>query len=150
MEYVKDGQTCKEYGPVILATGGYAADFTEDPLLKKYRPDIYNLPTTNGELYSLMSGMQEQVIPGLFASGEIAGGVHGANSVHLEITWGSHTDATSQYTPPVQAPQALPSQTPASEKNLMNQHSDCWVIVNGEVLNVTNFLPDHPGFKKPF
>jgi len=23
--------------------------------------------------------MQEQVIPGLFASGEIAGGVHGAN-----------------------------------------------------------------------
>jgi len=49
VEYVKDGQTCKEYGSVILATGGYAADFTEDPLLKKYRPDIYNLPTTNGE-----------------------------------------------------------------------------------------------------
>ena len=22
---------------------------------------------------------------------------------------------------------------------------DCWVVVNGRVLNVTNFLPDHPG-----
>ncbi|RIB14084.1 FAD binding domain-containing protein [Gigaspora rosea] len=38
-----------EYGPVILSTRGYAADFIEDSLLKKYRPDIYNLPTTNGK-----------------------------------------------------------------------------------------------------
>ena len=25
---------------------------------------------------------------------------------------------------------------------------DCWVVVNGEVLDVTEFLPDHPGGKK--
>lgn len=35
-------------GPVILATGGYAADFSETSLLKKHRPDTFDLSTTNG------------------------------------------------------------------------------------------------------
>ncbi|KAI0093462.1 Flavocytochrome c [Irpex rosettiformis] len=48
-EYTHNGKTEAAYGPVILATGGYAADFTEDSLLKKYRPEYYNLPTTNGD-----------------------------------------------------------------------------------------------------
>lgn len=25
---------------------------------------------------------------------------------------------------------------------------DCWVVVNGQVLDATKFLPDHPGGKK--
>jgi cytochrome b involved in lipid metabolism len=29
-----------------------------------------------------------------------------------------------------------------------NKPDDCWVVVNGQVLNVTDFLPDHPGGKK--
>ncbi|KAG6861683.1 hypothetical protein C0995_013252 [Termitomyces sp. Mi166 len=49
VEYSHDGKTQSAYGPVILATGGYAADFTEDSLLKKYRPEFWNLPTTNGD-----------------------------------------------------------------------------------------------------
>ncbi|RSH83425.1 uncharacterized protein EHS24_007109 [Apiotrichum porosum] len=49
VEYTHNGQTLKEYGVVILATGGYAADFTEDSLLKKYRPEYFDLPTTNGD-----------------------------------------------------------------------------------------------------
>ena len=46
--YELNGEEVSVDGPVILATGGYAADFTEDSLLKKHRPDVYDLATTNG------------------------------------------------------------------------------------------------------
>ncbi|KAG5646837.1 hypothetical protein DXG03_002214 [Asterophora parasitica] len=49
VEYLHKGKTEIAHGPVILATGGYAADFTEDSLLKKYRPELWDLPTTNGD-----------------------------------------------------------------------------------------------------
>lgn len=49
IEYAKDNQTFTEYGPVVFATGGYAADFSETSIIKKYRPDLLHLPTTNGE-----------------------------------------------------------------------------------------------------
>jgi flavocytochrome c len=49
VEYEKDGKTFTEYGAVILATGGYGADFSDDSLLKKVRPDLLYLPTTNGD-----------------------------------------------------------------------------------------------------
>ena len=35
-------------GAVVLATGGYAADFSETSLLKKHRPDTFDLSSTNG------------------------------------------------------------------------------------------------------
>ena len=46
--YEFNGEQVSIDGPVILATGGYAADFTEDSLLKKWRPDTFDLSTTNG------------------------------------------------------------------------------------------------------
>ncbi|KAI8604666.1 FAD binding domain-containing protein [Dissophora ornata] len=49
-EHVNDpSKKYKVWGPVVLATGGYAADFSSDSLLKKYRPDLVDLPTTNGD-----------------------------------------------------------------------------------------------------
>jgi flavocytochrome c len=46
--YELNGEEVTVNGPVVLATGGYAADFTSDSLLKKHRPDVYDLATTNG------------------------------------------------------------------------------------------------------
>ncbi|KAL6863835.1 putative fumarate reductase/succinate dehydrogenase [Trichoderma novae-zelandiae] len=46
--YELNGETATVDGPVILATGGYAADFGEGSLLKKHRPEIFGLATTNG------------------------------------------------------------------------------------------------------
>merc|ERR1719198_1969947 len=49
LTYEKGGAMFNEYGPVILASGGFGADFSSDSLLAKYRPDLLHLPTTNGE-----------------------------------------------------------------------------------------------------
>merc|ERR1719156_222583 len=47
--YEKQGADYEELGPVILCSGGFGADFTQQSLLAKYRPDLMHLPTTNGE-----------------------------------------------------------------------------------------------------
>jgi flavocytochrome c len=46
--YELGGESASLDGPVVLATGGYAADFTETSLLKKWRPDTFDLASTNG------------------------------------------------------------------------------------------------------
>jgi flavocytochrome c len=48
VKYEFGGESCDLEGPVVLATGGYAADFTETSLLKKWRPDTFDLASTNG------------------------------------------------------------------------------------------------------
>jgi len=47
--YEKGGVDFQEHGPVILASGGFGADFSSNSLLAQYRPDLIHLPTTNGE-----------------------------------------------------------------------------------------------------
>lgn len=46
--YEYNGETHTADGVVVLATGGYAADFTDKSLLKQHRPDTFGLATTNG------------------------------------------------------------------------------------------------------
>jgi len=48
VKYESNGKTYTETGPVIIASGGYGADYGSDSLLKKYRPDIFDIPTTCG------------------------------------------------------------------------------------------------------
>jgi succinate dehydrogenase/fumarate reductase flavoprotein subunit len=64
VEYEYDGKTYKEYGPVVLATGGYAADFGKGGLLEKHRPDLLELSTTNGD--HCTGDGQKMVFPGMY------------------------------------------------------------------------------------
>lgn len=48
VKYEFNGEECSVDGVVVLATGGYAADFSENGLLKQHRPDTYHLSSTNG------------------------------------------------------------------------------------------------------
>ena len=46
--YDFNGEESSVDGVVVLATGGYAADFGDSSLLKKHRPDTFDLASTNG------------------------------------------------------------------------------------------------------
>ena len=48
-EIEQGGKKFHEKGAVVLATGGYGADQSEDSLLIKNRPDLKGMPTTCGD-----------------------------------------------------------------------------------------------------
>ncbi|EGX52857.1 hypothetical protein AOL_s00007g193 [Orbilia oligospora ATCC 24927] len=49
LDYEIDGKNSTLDGIVVLATGGYAADFfSEDSLLKQFKPEVLKLSSTNG------------------------------------------------------------------------------------------------------
>jgi len=130
-------------------------------------------------------------IPGLFAAGEVAGGVHGANRLGGSSLLGCVVfgrvsgDTAAAYllratTASVQkaggrlgviaghvagsstpvaastpdAPGATPVGKTTSDEFTMEEvqkhksKNDIWVVIDGQVLDVTQFLPDHPGGEK--
>lgn len=241
-----------------------SAKANKDPFGKKFfhhadfkMDDIFHVAIMTPVLHYTMGGLEidpesrvlngadHAPIPGLFAAGEVAGGVHGANrlggssllgcvvfgrvagdsaaaymlqtgagaadkakgrlgavaghlgaplsttisispeqsKVELSFSWAgsaahpsttastSATSAPPAYTPTStasspSAPSSSPAQTQDKKEEKVeqreakggeytvadvgehNKKDDCWVIVNGQVLDVTKFLPDHPGGEK--
>merc|ERR1719390_269966 len=111
-----------------------------------------------------------QAIQGLYAAGEVAGGVHGNNRLggnslldcvvfgrvsgkHCaeymlgEIKPASLAHLSGKFAAKAAAPAAAPAAGGFTLDEVAKHvtKEDCWVVVDGDVLNVTKFLPDHPG-----
>jgi len=223
-------------------------DPKKDPFGKKFFPggkfsldDFFHVAVMTPVLHYTMGGLeidassrvlsaQGQPIAGLYAAGEVAGGVHGANrlggssllgcvvygrvsgdsassyllqnqkasnrlgavaghlletkvkidpsssKVHLEFSWAGEGGSTvttvspspapaiaakpTSPTPAAAAPSGAPEAAKQEEKPAKggeytleevakhNTKDDIWVVVEGQVLDVTNFLPEHPGGEK--
>lgn len=80
-EYIKDGQVFTEHGPVILATGGYGADFGPDSILIQNRPDLAKYPTTNGD-HCTGDGIKMTLAAG--------GGTSDLSLVQVRVRWSRH------------------------------------------------------------
>ena len=178
----------------------------KDPFGKKFfqgewkYDDFFHVAIMTPVLHYTMGGLEvdpearvldksSRPVPGLFAAGEVAGGVHGANRLGgssllgcvvfgrvagdsaaaylLQTTSAAiakaggrlgslvgHLGPTPLSSPAAAAaPACVPVSSGSGEYTVddvakHNKKDDVWVIIDGQVLDVTKFLPDHPGGEK--
>jgi predicted heme/steroid binding protein len=177
----------------------------KDPFGKKFFQgewefdDFFHVANMTPVLHYTMGGLEidsesrvldrnGRPIPGLFAAGEVAGGVHGANRLGGSSLLGcvvfgrvsgdstaayllqstsaaiakaggrlnslvGHLSATPSSSPAAAAAPPASTCGPSGEYTVEdvakhNKKDDVWVIIDGQVLDVTKFLPDHPGGEK--
>ncbi|KAF4691509.1 hypothetical protein FOZ60_015371 [Perkinsus olseni] len=199
-------QTFKTYNEVMQKQikdpdGGpydaYPSGKTHDPFGKKFFKDYpmsvndtFQVAIVTPLVHYTMGGLtidpkgrvlnkSGKVIKGLYAAGEVMGGVHGNNRLggnslldcvvygrltgadcatyagadepvslkQLKTTTSAPAAAAAPAAPAKAAPKPAPvaAPVPAAPTAKHNTKDDCWVVINGDVLNVTDFLPDHPG-----
>jgi cytochrome b involved in lipid metabolism len=77
------------------------------------------------------------------------GGIQGGGTAKSALSGGSYEDDQNAKPAGGAAPAAAATATAGGytldEVAKHTTKEDCWVVVNGDVLNVTKFLPDHPG-----
>jgi succinate dehydrogenase/fumarate reductase flavoprotein subunit len=178
----------------------------KDPFGKKFFQgewkfdDFFNVAIMTPVLHYTMGGLEidsesrvldknSRPISGLFAAGEVAGGVHGANRLggssllgcvvfgrvsgdsaaayllqstsaaiakaggrlsslvgHLSSSPAAAVAAPTSASTPVGSGSS--NEYTVEEVARHNKKDDVWVIIDGQVLDVTKFLPDHPGGEK--
>jgi len=133
-------------------------------LVGKVTPVIhYTMGGLSVDLEGKVLTEDNRVIPGLYAAGEVSGGVHGNNRLGgnslLECTvfgrivgnslpLGVTTDV-KQVQPldsgKVAAAQPRTAAVTAEELAKHTTAEDCWVVVHGQVYDFTEYLLEHPG-----
>ena len=97
------------------------------------------------------------IVPGLFAAGEVTGGVHGNNRlggnaltecvVFGRIIGGNisldSTTLSLQTSVSASGEEELP-EISSEQLSLHNNADNCWVALHGKVYDMTSFAPDHP------
>ena len=113
----------------------------------------------------VLSRATSRPITGVYAAGEVTGGVHGdnrlgGNGMTEGVVFGRKTalsvltDRLGGATQPRQAPKAQGARDKSSSSRRMippqelarhASRDDCWVAIHGKVYDFTSFLEEHPG-----
>eukprot|EP01062_Namystynia_karyoxenos_P070728 TRINITY_DN6609_c0_g1_i1.p1 TRINITY_DN6609_c0_g1~~TRINITY_DN6609_c0_g1_i1.p1 ORF type:complete len:1174 (+),score=354.62 TRINITY_DN6609_c0_g1_i1:114-3635(+) len=139
--------------PVDLAGGFYAGVVV--PVVH------YTMGGVRFDARARVLGESGDPVPGLWAAGEITGGLHGINrlggnalteclvfgmAAGADIPVARATVASQGSAPPPAGSAAARTRTiTAAELQQHNNEGSCWVAIHGKVYDLTTFASEHPG-----